>query len=85
VYSVEVTENVDTPLVVLALGREVVGGAVGGAAGATFRLVGTNYGLFHVGETTGDLVLTASPDREERDTYVLRIMVRTEVRRKKSI
>jgi hypothetical protein len=77
VYSVEVTENVDTPLVVLALGREVVGGAAGGAAGATFRLVGTNYGLFHVGETTGDLVLTASPDREERDTYVLRIKVRT--------
>jgi hypothetical protein len=80
VYSVEVTENVDTPLVVLALGRELVAGggaAVGGAAGATFRLVGTNYGLFHVGETTGDLVLTASPDREERDTYVLRIKVRT--------
>jgi hypothetical protein len=75
VYSVEVTENVDTPLVVLALGREVVAG--GGAAGATFRLVGTNYGLFHVGETTGDLVLTASPDREERDTYVLRIKVST--------
>ncbi len=76
----EVTENVDTPLVVLALGRELVAGggaAVGGAAGATFRLVGTNYGLFHVGETTGDLVLTASPDREERDTYVLRIKVRT--------
>jgi hypothetical protein len=90
VYSVEVTENVDTPLVVLALGREVVagGGAAGGAAGATFRLVGTNYGLFHVGETTGDLVLTASPDREERDTYVLRIKVRTHLthlRSKKSI
>jgi hypothetical protein len=83
VYSVEVTENVDTPLVVLALGRELVavGGAGGGApGGATFRLVGTNYGLFHVGETTGDLVLTASPDREERDTYVLRIKVRTELR-----
>ena len=79
VYSVEVTENVDTPLVVLALGRELVA-AGGGAAGATFRLVGTNYGLFHVGETTGDLVLTASPDREERDTYVLRIKVRTQLR-----
>jgi hypothetical protein len=70
VYTVEVVENVDTPLVVLALGQELL---VGGPA--TFRIVGTNYGMFHVGETSGDLVLNTSPDREERDNYVLRIKV----------
>ncbi len=74
VYSVQVVENVDTPLVVLALGRELVVGG-GAAVSATYRIVGSNYGMFHVGETTGDLVLTASPDREEKETYILRIKV----------
>ena len=35
--------------------------------------------MFHVGETSGDLVLTTSPDREERDTYILRIKVGTPI------
>ena len=76
VYTVQVVENADTPLVVLALGAELVAGAGAGGA-ATYRIVGSNYGMFHVGETSGDLVLTTSPDREERDTYILRIKVGT--------
>ena len=32
--------------------------------------------MFRVEERTGDLVLSASPDREERDTYILRIKVK---------
>ena len=71
VYSVQVFENTDTPLVILSLGRELEGEM----AGVHFRIVGSNYGMFRIEEKTGELVLTSSPDREQRDTYILRIKV----------
>ena len=73
VYTVQVFENTETPLVILALGRELEG--AGGQEGVSFRIVGSNYGIFSVEEGTGDLVLTHTPDREQRDTYILRIKV----------
>ena len=39
------------------------------------RIVGSNYGLFGVSEDSGKLELTASPDREQRDMYILRVKV----------
>ena len=39
------------------------------------RIVGSNYGLFGVSEESGKLELTASPDREQRDMYILRVKV----------
>ena len=39
------------------------------------RIVGSNYGLFGVSEDSGKLELTATPDREQRDMYVLRVKV----------
>ena len=39
------------------------------------RIVGSNYGLFGVSEESGKLELTSSPDREQRDMYILRVKV----------
>ena len=84
VYTVQVFENTETPLVILSLGRELLESASGGAQetdpvrtrqAASFRIVGSDYGIFKVEEETGDLVITQSPDREQRDTYILRIKV----------
>ena len=78
VYNLEVYENIQTPLVILNLGREIVG--AGGDVGEDrlpihFRIVGSNYGLFSVEEDTGQLLLTASPDREQQDKFILRVKV----------
>ena len=71
VYTVQVIENVDTPLVILPLGQELVQEV----AGVSFRIVGSNYGIFRIEENSGELSITSSPDREQRDTYILRIKV----------
>ena len=61
-----------------------VDGDVGGSEGQTasdgglgihFRIVGSNYGLFSITEQSGKLFITQSPDREQRDKYVLRVKV----------
>ena len=86
VYNVEVSENIQAPLEILNLGQEIVGvdGDVGGSKGQTgsdgglgihFRIVGSNYGLFSITEQSGKLFITQSPDREQRDKYVLRVKV----------
>ena len=71
VYTVQVVENVETPLVILPLGPELVDEALG----VSFRIVGSNYGIFRIEENSGELSLISSPDREQRDTYILRIKV----------
>ena len=88
VYNVEVYENIQAPLEILDLGREIVGvdgglGVGGEGVGEDgdsdlpvhFRIVGSNYGLFSITEQTGKLYLTQNPDREQRDKYVLRVKV----------
>ena len=82
VYNVEVSENIQAPLEILNLGQEIVGvdGVVGepdgdGGLGIHFRIVGSNYGLFSITEQSGKLFITQSPDREQRDKYVLRVKV----------
>ena len=88
VYNVEVYENIQAPLEILDLGREIVGvdggldvgvGGVGDHGDSDlpvhFRIVGSNYGLFSITEQTGKLYLTQNPDREQRDKYVLRVKV----------
>ena len=88
VYNVEVYENIQAPLEILDLGREIVGvdaglDVGGGGVGEDgdsdlpvhFRIVGSNYGLFSITEHTGKLYLTQNPDRERRDKYVLRVKV----------
>lgn len=72
VYTVQVMENVDTPLVILPLGQELVQEV----AGVSFRIIGSNYGIFRIKENSGELSIISSPDREQRDTYILRIKVR---------
>ena len=80
-------ENVAVPRLLIDLGREVVGGE-GMPVHYRFlqkdnssvlllrlRIVGSNYGLFGVSEDSGKLELTASPDREQRDMYILRVKV----------
>ena len=75
------------PRLLIDLGREVVGGE-GMPVHYRFlqkdhlsvlllplRIVGSNYGLFGVSEDSGKLELTASPDREQRDMYILRVKV----------
>ena len=92
VYNVEVYENIQAPLEILDLGREIVGvdggldvgvGGVGDHGDSDlpvhFRIVGSNYGLFSITEQTGKLYLTQNPDREQRDKYVLRVKVSTSV------
>ena len=73
VYSLEVQENVAVPRLLLHLGREVVGATEG--LPVHYRIVGSNYGLFSVDEEEGRLSLMASPDREQRDLYILRVKV----------
>ena len=86
-YSIDVRENVAVPRLLIDLGREVVGGE-GMPVHYRFlqkdhlsvlllplRIVGSNYGLFGVSEDSGKLELTASPDREQRDMYILRVKV----------
>ena len=74
VYSLDLYENVQTPLVILDLGKEVVG--LGKESPPIhYRIVGSNYGLFSVEETGGQLYLTQSPDREQREKYILRVKV----------
>ena len=78
VYNLELYENIQTPLVILDLGKEVVG--VGDGVGERslpihYRIVGSNYGLFSVEEEGGQLYLTQSPDREQREKYILRVKV----------
>ena len=74
------------PRLLIDLGREVVGGEgmpvhyrlpeiVFSAIMSCLRIVGSNYGLFGVSEDSGKLELTASPDREQRDMYILRVKV----------
>ena len=84
VYTVDVTENVQAPLEILNLGQEIVGVDMGDGVGDTdqdqssaihFRIVGSNYGLFSITEETGKLYITQSPDREQREKYVLRVKV----------
>ena len=79
VYTVQVYENAKTPQVILSLGRELREGVRRAEeeeeAGVKYRIVGSNYGMFRVEQRTGDLVLTVPPDREQRDTYILRIKV----------
>jgi hypothetical protein len=72
VYSIQVKEGVAVPRLLLDLGQEVVGG---GHQPVHYRIVGSNYGLFSVEEEGGRLLLTASPDREQRDMYILRVKV----------
>ena len=78
VYSLELYENVKTPLVILDLGKEVVGVSEEHGEGGLpihYRIVGSNYGLFSVEEEGGQLYLTQSPDREQREKYILRVKV----------
>ena len=85
VYNVEVYENIQAPLEILDLGKEIVGvdGELARGVGEDgdsqlpvhFRIVGSNYGLFSITEQTGKLYLTQNPDREQRDKYVLRVKV----------
>ena len=78
VYSVEVTENVQAPLEILDLSNEIVGvdtGVEDEDLAIHFRIVGSNYGLFSITEDTGKLFITQSPDREQRDKYILRVKV----------
>ena len=79
VYNVEVTENVQAPLEILDLSEEIVGVDTDGEdedLAIHFRIVGSNYGLFSITEDTGKLFITQSPDREQRDKYILRVKVR---------
>ena len=83
VYTVEVTENSQAPQEILNLGQEVVLAKTEGQDAAEeeemavhFRIVGSNYGLFSITEETGKLYITQSPDREQRDKYILRVKVR---------
>ena len=81
VYDVEVYENIQAPLEILDLGKEIVGVDEGvgedqdSGLPVHFRIVGSNYGLFSITEQTGKLYLTQKPDRELRDKYVLRVKV----------
>ena len=84
VYTVDVTENVQAPLEILNLGQEIVGVDMSEHVGDPsqdqssaihFRIVGSNYGLFSITEETGKLYITQSPDREQREKYVLRVKV----------
>ena len=76
VYNLELYENVKTPLVILDLGKEVVGVGDGERSlPIHYRIVGSNYGLFSVEEEGGQLYLTQSPDREQREKYILRVKV----------
>ena len=84
VYTVDVTENVQAPLEILNLGQEIVGVDMSENVGDPsqdqssaihFRIVGSNYGLFSITEETGKLYITQSPDREQREKYVLRVKV----------
>ena len=87
VYNVEVIENVQAPLEILDLGHEIVGvdsetGVGGEDLAIHYRIVGSNYGLFSITEETGKLYITGSPDREQREKYILRVKVsvgRTEI------
>ena len=74
------------PRLLIDLGREVVGGEGMPVHyrltrksfqrdHVFLRIVGSNYGLFGVSEDSGKLELTASPDREQRDMYILRVKV----------
>ena len=82
VYTVEVTENTQAPQEILNLGQEVVlaktedQDAAEEEMAVHFRIVGSNYGLFSITEETGKLYITQSPDREQRDKYILRVKVR---------
>ena len=82
VYTVEVTENRQAPQEILNLGKEVVLAKAEGQDATEeemavhFRIVGSNYGLFSITEETGKLYITQSPDREQRDKYILRVKVR---------
>ena len=76
VYNLELYENVKTPLVILGLRNEVVGVGDGEMSlPIHYRIVGSNYGLFSVEEEGGQLYLTQSPDREQREKYILRVKV----------
>ena len=81
VYTVDIEENSKAPQEILDLGREVVLSPPEDQAAAEeemavhFRIVGSNYGLFSVTEESGKLYITQSPDREQRDKYILRVKV----------
>ena len=81
VYTVDIEENSKAPQEILDLGREVILSAPEDQDAAEeemsvhFRIVGSNYGLFSVTEESGKLYITQSPDREQRDKYILRVKV----------
>jgi len=86
VYNLELYENVKTPLVILDLGKEVVGMSDDDGEMSLpihYRIVGSNYGLFSVEEEGGQLYLTQSPDREQREKYILRVKASTNKSSKK--
>ena len=67
---IEVLENIRTPANILDL-KSVMNKQARDQGDVSFEIIGSNLGIFHIDQRTGYLQLTESPDREQRETYVL--------------
>ena len=72
VYNVQVMENTAPLTPILSLASELMTEL----ANVNLRLTSGNFGIFGIQETTGELILTGSPDREFKDSYSLTVKVR---------
>ncbi len=67
---IEVLENIRTPANILDL-KSVMIKQARDQGDVSFEIIGSNLGIFHIDQRTGYLQLTESPDREQRENYVL--------------
>ena len=76
VYTLDLPENILVPRVILDLGQEIRGGQnIAEEHGIHFRILGSNYGMFSIDEALGRVSLVRSPDREQREKYIVRVKV----------
>ena len=71
-YKVQVVENTAPLTSIMSLKPELMTDL----SNVNLRLIGSNHGIFGIQETTGDLILTGSPDREFQSSYTLTVKVR---------
>ena len=67
---IEVLENIRTPANILDL-KSVMNQEARNQGDVSFEIIGSNLGIFNVDQRTGYLQLTESPDREQRENYIL--------------
>ena len=68
---IEVLENIRTPANILDLKSVMSKDAREIQGDVSFEIIGSNLGVFRIDQRSGYLQLTESPNREQRETYVL--------------